>query len=98
MSLAGRISGILAPRDTALDLHFETGALESYRDFINAIRDAKPDSPTRSSHCRAAFTGTGRSRASRRANFCRPCAWRSVRYNEISLDSLEGDLTYSPTN
>ena len=44
-STRGSITGILAPKRTALDVRFETGALESYRDFINALRDAAPNSP-----------------------------------------------------
>jgi len=27
-----------------MDVRFETGALESYRDFINALRNARPNS------------------------------------------------------
>ena len=32
--------GVLAPKDSTLDIHFETGALESFKDFIDAIREA----------------------------------------------------------
>jgi len=39
-SSRGTVSGVYSPRNTALDVKFETGALESYRDFINQIQGA----------------------------------------------------------
>jgi len=44
-SSRGTVSGVYSPRNTALDVKFETGALESYRDFINQIQGAAPNSP-----------------------------------------------------
>src|SRR5262249_6592345 len=38
------VSGTLSPRDTDLDLQFETGALETYRDFIRALENVSADS------------------------------------------------------
>src|SRR5256885_991287 len=40
----GSIDGILAPRNSALNMRFETGTLETYKDFIDALRGAVPRS------------------------------------------------------
>src|SRR5260370_24445078 len=44
-SSRGWISGVLAPQKTQMDVRFETAALASYPDFINALMDAPPNSP-----------------------------------------------------
>jgi translocation and assembly module TamB len=40
----GSIDGILAPRNTILNARFETGSLETYKDFIDRLRGAAPGS------------------------------------------------------
>ena len=48
----GSVSGVLAPRDSGMDLKFETATLERYKDFINAIaRCSRRDRRTPMSHC-----------------------------------------------
>src|SRR4029077_8901212 len=39
-SSRGSIDGVLAPRNSMLNLRFETGALERYKDFIDRVRGA----------------------------------------------------------
>src|SRR5438445_526543 len=39
-SSRGTIDGVLAPRNSAMNLRFETGALETYKDFIDGLRGA----------------------------------------------------------
>jgi hypothetical protein len=39
-SSRGTIDGLLAPRNSAMNLRFETGALEIYKDFIDGLRGA----------------------------------------------------------
>jgi translocation and assembly module TamB len=94
----GTITGVLAPRDSTMDVHFEVGALESYKDFIDAIRGAKPHSPDaiRELSGRAQWDGKITGRAGR-PTFTGHVKGDHVRYNGEALDSIEGDLTYSAT-
>jgi translocation and assembly module TamB len=92
----GSITGTLAPRETSLDVHFETGALESYRDFINAIRD----SPTGSADAIKVISGSAKWDGrivgpSGRPLFVGHLRGERARYEDLTLDAIEGDLTYS---
>src|SRR5256714_4372046 len=91
------VSGVLTPRATDLNVHFETGALEGYRDFINAIRSTPENSPD------AVRTIAGTARwdgtiivPSGAPTFTGHVRGEAVRYEGFVFDSLEGDLTYSP--
>jgi translocation and assembly module TamB len=97
-SSRGSVSGVLAPRNTAMDVRFETGSLEGYRDFINAIREVPPGSP----RAVKAITGSARwegkiSGPSGGPTFAGHARGEGVRYEALAFDSVEGDLTYSPT-
>src|SRR2546423_260907 len=91
------VSGVLTPRATDLNVHFETGALEGYRDFINAIRSTPESSrdAVRTIAGTARWDGTiiGPSGA---PTFTGHVRGEAVRYEGFVFDSLEGDLTYSP--
>lgn len=96
-STHGSVVGRFARRDTALDVHFETAALESYADFINAIRGAGPHSPnalpilTGSGRWEGKVTGLGGA-----PTFAGHARGERVRYDGVVFDLLEGDTTYSP--
>lgn len=95
-SSKGTIAGVLAPRNSALDVHFETGALESYRDFIDAIRGARRGSPEATKEISGAAQWDGKiTGPSGHATFAGHVRGERVRYNGVSLDSIEGDLSYS---
>ena len=91
------ISGVLAPRNTAMDVRFETGALESYRDFINALRNAAQNSKdaikvlTGGARWDGKITGP-----SGGPTFEGHVRGEGVRYEDAVFDSLEGELLYSP--
>jgi translocation and assembly module TamB len=95
-SSKGTIVGVLAPRNSTLDVHFETGALESYKDFIEAIRGVKRSYPdamkeiSGSAQWDGKITGPGG-----HPTFSGHIRGERVRYNGVALDSIEGDLTYS---
>ncbi len=96
-SSKGTITGILAPRNTSVDVHFETGALESYKDFIDAIRGAKRGSKDAIQEISGSVQWDGKITApGGQTTFSGHVRGERVRYNGTDLDSLEGDLTYSP--
>jgi len=97
-SSKGTITGVLAPRNSMLDVHFETGALESYKDFIDAIRGAKRGSrdSIREISGSAQWDGKIAGRGGQ-PTFNGHVRSERVRYNGVALDSLEGDLSYSST-
>jgi translocation and assembly module TamB len=93
----GTIAGILAPRETSLDLHFDTGALESYRDFINGIMGAAPGSADEVKRISGSARWDGKIVGpDARPLFVGHVRGERVRYEDWRLDSIEGDLTYSP--
>jgi translocation and assembly module TamB len=87
----------LAPRDTALDLHFDTSSLESYRDFINAIREAKPHSEDEIKILsgKARWDGTINGSSSR-SIFIGQLQAEGIHYEGYRFDAVDGYLTYSP--
>ncbi|HET8925701.1 MAG TPA: translocation/assembly module TamB domain-containing protein [Candidatus Acidoferrum sp.] len=97
-SSRGSIDGVLAPRNTALNLRFETGALETYKDFIDAIRGATPGS----AEARKQISGSARWDGkilgpSGAPTFQGHVRSEQARYDGVSLDYLDGDMTYSPS-
>jgi translocation and assembly module TamB len=91
------ISGILAPRETSLDLHFDTGSLESYRDFINGIQGAAPHSAEAIKTIAGSARWDGRIVGpSGHPLFIGHVRGESVRYEGWTFDFIEGDLNYSP--
>jgi translocation and assembly module TamB len=94
----GSISGLLAPRDSGLDLKFETTSLETYKDFINALRNAGPDSADARQPLSGKVNWDGKiSGPSGGPTFSGHVRGENVRYSSFILDSLDGDLVYSPT-
>jgi translocation and assembly module TamB len=93
----GTITGLLDPRNSNLDMKFEIAALDKYGDFIHAIEGAKPGSEeakkTLSGNVRWDGKMTGPSSGS---TFQGHVKGEQVRYDNFALDSLEGELTYSP--
>ena len=91
------INGVLASRNTALDFHFEASALDSYKDFINAIRGAEPKSPdaiqvlTGSARWDGKMTGPAGE-----PTFAGHVRGEGVRYEKYAFDSVEGEVVYSP--
>jgi len=97
-SSRGTLSGVYAPlRNTSLDVKFETGALESYRDFINAIQGAKPNSPDAIRVITGSATWDGKiTGPSSHTTFAGHLRGERARYENATFDLIEGDLVYSP--
>jgi translocation and assembly module TamB len=96
-SSRGTLSGVYAPRNTALDLKFDTGALESYRDFINAIQGAKPNSPDAIKVIAGSATWDGKiAGPTASITFTGHVRGERARYENATFDLIEGDVVYSP--
>ena len=97
-SSRGTITGVLAPRNSMLDVHFETGALESYKDFIDAIRGARRASVDAIKEISGSAQWDGKiAGPAGHATFSGHLRSERVRYNGAALDSIEGDFSYSAT-
>jgi len=81
-----------------LDVHFETGALESFEDFIDAIRGAKRGSRDSIKEISGIAQWDGKiAGPGGHPTFNGHVRCERVRYNAVALDSIEGDLSYSST-
>jgi translocation and assembly module TamB len=97
-SSRGSLDGVLAPRNSALNLKFETGALETYKDFIDALAGAKPGSPEAAEPISGSVRWDGKILGpSGGPTFQGHVRGERARYGGVFLDFLDGDLTYSPT-
>lgn len=97
-SSRGAIDGVLAPRDSMLNLRFETGALETYKDFINALRGAAPGSAEASKPISGNVQWDGKILGPGGApTFQGHLRGERSRYDSVFFDSLDGDLIYSHT-
>ena len=94
----GVIDGVLAPRNSGLNLRFELAALENYKDFINGLRDVPPRSAEDAKPISGSASWDGRLLgAASTPTFEGHVRSERLRYDEVLLDFLEGDLTYSPS-
>ena len=92
----GSISGMLAPRDSVLDFHFETGALETYRDFINALAGNKSGSREAIKSIGGNVRWDGKiASVDRHSVFQGHVRGEHAYYEGVPLDFLDGDLIYS---
>ncbi len=97
-SSRGTIDGLLAPRNSALNVKFETQALEIYKDFINGLRDVAPASQ----EAAKPISGSGRWEGKMTGPSAGPTFQGRVhgekaRYDGVYVDYFDGDLTYSPS-
>ncbi|HEY6945600.1 MAG TPA: translocation/assembly module TamB domain-containing protein [Candidatus Acidoferrum sp.] len=94
----GTVDGLLAPRNSALNVKFEIQTLETYKDFINGVRNVVPGSQEASRPISGSVKWEGKiTSASSGATFQGHVRAEKARYDGAFADFLEGDLTYSPT-
>jgi translocation and assembly module TamB len=97
-SSRGTIEGVLAPRNTMLNAHFETGSLETYKDFIDRLRGAAPGSAEAAKPISGSVRWDGKIvDASGGTSFQGHLRGERSRYDGYPVDFFEGDLTYSPS-
>jgi translocation and assembly module TamB len=96
-STHGSITGVLAPKDSGMELKFETATLARYKDFINALRDAAPGSADANQPLEGQVSWDGKiAGPSGKPTFSGHVRGEKVRYASFYLDSLDGDVVYSP--
>jgi translocation and assembly module TamB len=96
-SSRGTFTGLLAPKDTALDLHLDIGSLLDWNDFIHAIAGDKRGSPEAAVQMAGSLQWNGRIVGpSDGPEFQGHIRGEHIRYADIRLDTLDGDLNYSP--
>ena len=89
-------AGSLGKKTSSLDIQFETGSLEAYQDFIDAIRGPNADGSRTQLRGSVRWEGklsgplggptlTGHGRG------------EQVAYGDLHFDTVEADLTYSPS-
>jgi translocation and assembly module TamB len=97
-SSRGTIDGLLSPRNSALNLKFETGALETYKDFIDGVRGAVPHSAEAAKQISGSVLWDGKILGpSGIPTFQGHVRGENARYDGVFMDFLEGDLSYSPS-
>ncbi len=97
-SSRGTVDGILAPHSSTMNVRFETGALETYKDFINGLRGAAPGSAEAVKQISGSVRWDGKiAGPSGGPTFQGHLRGERARYDGVFVDFLEGDLTYSPS-
>jgi translocation and assembly module TamB len=94
-----RAHGMLGPRDSMLELHIESGQLEAFNDFIQSIEDISRGTPEEiAPRIRGAANWDGRMTGPVGApTFTGHLRGEGVAYGKMHMDSLEGDVTYGPS-
>ena len=93
----GSITGQLHPKNSALDLRLDVGSLDPWNDFIHAIAGDKPGTPEAAVRIGGSLQWIGKiTGPGEGPQFQGHFHGEHFRYQEFALDSLDGDLTYSP--
>src|SRR6266436_4636774 len=97
-SSRGSFTGVLHPKNTGLDVHMDIGSLASWDDFIHAISGDKPGTAAAKIPIDGALQWNGRiTGPSDGPTFQGHFHGEHARYDKFALDSLDGDMTYSPS-
>ena len=93
----GSFTGALDPKNTALDVKLDVGSLEAWDDFIHALAGDKAGTPEASVPIHGAVQWTGKiTGPSDGPTFQGHFRGERVRYGDFRVDTVDGDLTYSP--
>ncbi|MGC0777930.1 MAG: translocation/assembly module TamB domain-containing protein [Candidatus Acidiferrum sp.] len=96
-SSRGSITGVLHPKNSALDVRLDVGSLEPWNDFIHAIAGDKPGTPEAAVRIGGSLQWIGKiTGPGEGPEFQGHFRGEHMRYQDFALDSLDGDLTYSP--
>ncbi len=94
-----RAKGTLGRRDSILELHLESGELEAFNDLIQSIEEVAPGTPEEiSPRIRGAANWDGRMTGPLGGpTFSGHVRGERISYGKLHLDSVDGDVTYSPS-
>jgi translocation and assembly module TamB len=93
----GSFTGTLAPKNTALDARLEIGSLLDWDDFIHAIAGDKPGTPEEAVRIGGSLTWAGKiAGPSDGPEFQGHFRGERLRYADVRMDAIDGDLSYSP--
>ena len=96
-SSRGSFTGVLAPKNTALDAHLNIGSLLDWNDFIHAIAGDKPGTPDAAVRIAGAMVWDGKiTGPSAGPEFRGHFRGERVRYGSTQMDTIEGNMSYSP--
>jgi translocation and assembly module TamB len=96
-STRGSITGLLAPKNSALEVKLDIGSLAVWDDFIHALAGDKPGTPDAAVLIDGALTWNGKILGpSSGAEFQGHVRGERVRYGDLRTDALEADLSYAP--
>jgi translocation and assembly module TamB len=93
----GSFTGLLAPKNSEMDAHLEIGSLLEWDDFIHAISGDKPGTAEAAVRIGGAITWNGKiTGPSEGPEIQGHFRGERVRYAEFHLDTIDGDMSYSP--
>jgi translocation and assembly module TamB len=93
----GSFTGVLAPKNTALDAKLEIGSLLDWDDFIHAIAGDKPGTADAAVRIGGALNWNGKIVGpSSGPEFQGHFHGEHVQYADERMDTIEGELSYSP--
>jgi translocation and assembly module TamB len=93
----GVFTGVLEPKKTVLDSRLEIASLLDWDDFIHAIAGDKPGTPDAAVRIGGQLTWNGKIQCpSDGPGFLGHFRGENVQYANVQMDSIEGDLSYSP--
>jgi translocation and assembly module TamB len=94
----GLISGMLDPKNTSLDVNLDIGSLETWNDFIHSISGDKPGTPEAKVVIGGSLHWIGKiGGPSDGPTFQGHFHGERNRYDNVEVDALDGDITYSPS-
>src|SRR5229473_1561978 len=97
-SSRGSFTGVLHPKNASLDVHMDIGSLAPWDDFIHALSGDKPGTLAGKILIDGALQWNGRIIGpSDGPTFQGHFHGEHARYDNFALDSLDGDMTYSPS-
>jgi translocation and assembly module TamB len=94
----GSFTGALDPQNTALDVKLDVGSLEAWDDFIHRLAGDKPGTAEAALPIAGSIQWSGKMTGpSDGPEFQGHFRGERVRYADLRLDTIDGDLTYSPS-
>jgi len=96
-SSRGSVTGVLDAKNSAMDVHLDIGALDGWNDFIHSIAGDKPGTPEAAVRIGGSLQWIGKiTGPSDGPQFQGHFHGEHSRYDKLALDSIDGDLVYSP--